>query len=277
MQRIKLFSVIGVLSLVALACAGLSLPSAGDLVGNVVGTALATTGLDEFVQMATLLADSGLGDDAQSMAATMMAGGTAFPLETLMAQFGSQASGAVIYQDDFSDVSTGWPVDTFAEGGTSYYEGQYRITVNEVDYAVWANSATGDYADISTEVDAVMLAGPQENEFGLLCRFVDNDNFYIATIASDGYYFIWRRLNGGDWELVGMESGEFSEAIRTGNQSNRIRLDCVGSSITLYANGVELIQVFDSSLPSGDVGLYARSFEQGGVDVLFDNFVVIQP
>lgn len=277
MQRIKLFSVIGVLSLVALACAGLSLPSAGDLVGNVVGTALATTGLDEFVQMATLLADSGLGDDAQSMAATMMAGGTAFPLETLMAQFGSQASGAVIYQDDFSDVSTGWPVDTFAEGGTSYYDGQYRITVNEVDYAVWANSATGDYADISTEVDAVMLAGPQENEFGLLCRFVDNDNFYIATIASDGYYFIWRRLNGGDWELVGMESGEFSEAIRTGNQSNRIRLDCVGSSITLYANGVELIQVFDSSLPSGDVGLYAGSFEQGGVDVLFDNFVVIQP
>ncbi|HRN51477.1 MAG TPA: hypothetical protein PLC52_03955 [Anaerolineales bacterium] len=277
MHHKKLIIVIGLLSLVALACAGLSLPSAGDLVGNVVGTALATSGLDEFVQMATMLADSGLSEDAQNMAATMMAGGTAFPLETLMAQFGEQASGAVIYTDDFSDESTGWPIDFFTEGATSYDNGEYRITVNETNYAVWASSGSGNYSAISAEVDAVMIGGPQENEFGLLCRFVDNNNFYAATIASDGYYFIWRRINGGDWELVGMESGEFSEAIRTGSESNRIRLDCIDSAITLYANGMQLVQVFDSSLTSGDVGLYAGSFDVGGVDVVFDNFVVSQP
>ncbi len=275
MHQKKLFLVLALLGVLALACAGL--PNVGDLAGNVVGTALATTGLDEFVQMATMLADSGLSDDAQSMAATMMAGGTAMPLETLMAQFGEQASGAVIYQDDFSDSSTGWPIDTFAEGSTGYYNGQYRITVNETEYAIWSSSGAGGFGDISVEVDAVMIGGPEENEFGLLCRFVDNNNFYAATIASDGYYFIWRRLNGGDWELVGMESGQTSTAIYTGAQSNRIRLDCIGSSLTLYANGTQLIQVQDGSLTSGDVGVYAGSFDVGGVDVVFDNFLVLQP
>lgn len=271
----KLLLVIALLSVLALACAGL--PNIGDLAGNVVSTALATSGLDEFVQMATMLADSGLSDEAQSMAATMMAGGTAMPLETLMAQFGGQASGAIIYQDDFSSTNSGWPIDTFAEGSTGYYNGQYRITVNETDYAIWASSGAGGFGDISVEADAVMVGGPEENEFGLLCRFVDNDNFYAATIASDGYYFIWRRLNGGDWELVGMDSGQTSTAIRVGTQVNRIRLDCVGSSLTLYANGTQLIQVQDSSLTTGDVGVYAGSFDVGGVDVVFDNFLIAQP
>lgn len=271
----KLFLVLALLSALALACAGL--PNVGDLAGDAVGTALATTGLDEFVQMATMLADSGLSDEAQSMAATMMAGGTAMPLETLMAQFGEQASGAAIYQDDFSNTNSGWPIDSFAEGSTGYDNGQYRITVLETDYAIWSSSGAGDFADISVEADAVMIGGPEENEFGLLCRFVDNENFYVATIASDGYYFIWRRLNGGDWELVGMESGQTSTAIYTGAQTNRIRLDCVGSSLTLYANGTQLIQVQDSSLTSGDVGVYAGSFDVGGVDVVFDNFLITQP
>lgn len=271
----KLFLVLALLSVLALACAGL--PNVGDLAGNVVGTALATSGLDEFVQMATMLADSGLSDEAQSMAATMMAGGTALPLETLMAQFGEQASGAVIYQDDFSNTNSGWPIDSFAEGSTGYYNGQYRITVNETDYAIWSSSGAGDFGDISVEADAVMIGGPEENEFGLLCRFIDNSNFYVATIASDGYYFIWRRLNGGDWELVGMDSGQTSTAIYTGTQTNRIRLDCIGSSLTLYANGTQLIQVHDSSLTSGDVGVYAGSFDVAGVDVVFDNFLILQP
>jgi hypothetical protein len=208
---------------------------------------------------------------------TMMAGGTAVPMETLMAQFGDQVSGSVIYQDDFSDFNSGWPSDDFTEGSTGYYNGQYHIVVNETNYAVWAASSTGVYGDVIVEADGVKLGGPDENEFGLLCRFVDNGNFYAATIASDGYYFIWRRINNGDWEMVGMETGEFSEAIHTGTQSNRIRLECVGSSLTLYANGTLLRQVQDSSLTSGDVGLYAGTFEEAGTDVLFDNFVITQP
>lgn len=275
MKTRKLIAMSLMLCLAALACAGL--PNVGDLAGNLVGTALATTGLDELAEMATLLATSGFGDEAQGMLQTAMAGGTALPVETLMAQFGQQASGSVIYEDDFSDPGTGWPVDSFAEGATSYQEGQYRIFVNETNYAVWSFSGSGTYADMIVEADAVKIGGPEENEFGLLCRFVDNGNFYAGTIASDGYYFIWRRINEGDWELVGMENGEFSEAIHTGSESNHIRMECIGSTLSLYANGTLLVSVQDSSLVSGDAGLYAGTFDEAGTDVLFDNFVVMQP
>jgi hypothetical protein len=275
MNRKKWIVIVFALALAALACAGL--PNFGDIANNAVGTVLATTGLDELAEMATLIATSGLSDDAQGMMETMMAGGTVVPVETLMAQFGDQVSGSVIYQDDFSDFNSGWPSDDFTEGSTGYYNGQYHIVVNETNYAVWAASSTGVYGDVIVEADGVKLGGPDENEFGLLCRFVDNGNFYAATIASDGYYFIWRRINNGDWEMVGMETGEFSEAIHTGTQSNRIRLECIGSSLTLYANGTLLRQVQDSSLTSGDVGLYAGTFEEAGTDVLFDNFVITQP
>jgi len=56
-----------------------------------------------------------------------------------------------------------------------------------------------------------------------------------------------------------------------------VRADCVGSTLTLYVNGEKLEQVTDSTFDSGDVGLLGGSFETGGVDLLFDNFIVYQP
>jgi hypothetical protein len=36
-------------------------------------------------------------------------------------------------------------------------------------------------------------------------------------------------------------------------------------------------QAQDPDFPEGDVGLLAGTFTQPGVDVIFDNFVVLQP
>ena len=70
---------------------------------------------------------------------------------------------------------------------------------------------------------------------------------------------------------------EFSESIHTGNLTNAIRADCIGSSLTLYANNTQLISVEDSSLVSGDVGLLAGTFDILGTDIHFDNFVIRKP
>jgi hypothetical protein len=47
--------------------------------------------------------------------------------------------------------------------------------------------------------------------------------------------------------------------------------------VSLYVNGEQLAQVQDARLTHGDVGLLAGSFDDPGVDVIFDNFVAIQP
>jgi hypothetical protein len=62
-----------------------------------------------------------------------------------------------------------------------------------------------------------------------------------------------------------------------GYEANHLRAACVGQELTLSVNGVLVAQVSDENLAEGDVGLMAGSYVEGGVEVLFDNFKVIQP
>jgi hypothetical protein len=185
-------------------------------------------------------------------------------------------SGALL-QDDFSNPDSGWDRVTVEEGSTDYQDGGYRIFVNTTDYSIWANPNQTTYQDVSVEVDAQKIGGPDDNEFGIVCRHADPGNFYAAVISSDGFFGFYRRIDGGTFEALGSGNFESSDAINLGSESNHIRLDCVGSTLTLYANGTMLGTASDSSIASGDVGLYAGTFATTGTDILFDNFVVRQP
>lgn len=66
------------------------------------------------------------------------------------------------------------------------------------------------------------------------------------------------------------------EDVREAPAVNRIRGDCVGSTLTLYANGQKLVEASDAELDSGNVGLYVKNLamQPPATDVLFDNFSV---
>jgi hypothetical protein len=68
-----------------------------------------------------------------------------------------------------------------------------------------------------------------------------------------------------------------SDAIQTGSGMNHLRADCIGDQLFFYVNGRLLTQVSDSEFPSGDVGILAGTFNEPGVDIVFDNFVVVKP
>jgi hypothetical protein len=68
-----------------------------------------------------------------------------------------------------------------------------------------------------------------------------------------------------------------STNIRTGMAVNHLRADCVGTTLTFFINGFPVAQVNDPVLASGDVGLLAGAFEEGGADIVFDKFIVMQP
>ena len=68
-----------------------------------------------------------------------------------------------------------------------------------------------------------------------------------------------------------------SEKIKTGVAINHLRADCNGDTLSLFANGFPLAQVHDPTLSHGDVGVLAGTFSHPGVDVIFDNFIVMAP
>jgi hypothetical protein len=126
------------------------------------------------------------------------------------------------------------------------------------------------------EVDATKVAGPDDNDFGVICRYQDENNFYFFEISSDGYYSVGK-YKENQLELIGMQQMQTSDAIRQGQATNRIRASCIGSLLSLSVNGHKLIEVEDIEFSTGDVGLIAGTFETPGTDILFDNFTVIKP
>ena len=188
---------------------------------------------------------------------------------------GSSQPGAVLFQDDFSDPSSGWDRIDVNDGVTDYVDGAYRISVNSSHTDVWANPSL-NFSDVRVEVDATKVGGDDNNDYGVICRYQDSENFYFFIVSSDGYYGIGKVV-GGVQQLIGEESMPPSELINQGNVSNRLSAVCAGSNLSLYVNGNFLTEVVDVDFTSGDVGLVAGTFDQPGVDVYFDNFVVINP
>lgn len=183
-------------------------------------------------------------------------------------------SGNVLFQDDFSSNTTGWDRMQTPEGIMDYDAGGYRILVNSLQTNFWATPHK-NFADVRIEVDNGKLAGPDENRIGLVCRFNGSD-YYFFIISSDGFYGMGI-FSGGKATLLGQTEMQASENINKGLAVNHLRADCVGNTLTFYVNGFQIAQAQDATLPSGDVGMLAGTFGTSGVDIVFDNFVVLQP
>lgn len=184
---------------------------------------------------------------------------------------------AILFQDDFSNPFSGW--DRVSDGGnvTDYGDGVYHMYVAEPQLDIWANPGK-NFTDVSVEVDATKVGGPDANLEGLICRYNESGGFkfYMFLIGADGYYIIARVDNG---QQTGISSEQMlqSSVIRTGNATNRIRADCIGPNLSMYVNGQLVATATDSTYSGGDVGLLAGTFDAAGADINFDNFVVRQP
>lgn len=194
---------------------------------------------------------------------------TSVPMPTVT----SAKSGDVLYQEDFADNTTGWHRVSNDNGIMDYDGGGYRILVKQPKLNVWS-TAEKNFGDVRIEADVIKLSGPDENRMGLMCRYQGGD-YYFFTITNDGYYAIGKFL-GGMTLLLGQSEMQASDAIQKGTM-NHLRADCIGDKLTFYVNFTEVASATDTDLPSGDVGVLAGSFTEPGVDVMFDQFVVIQP
>lgn len=184
------------------------------------------------------------------------------------------AAGAILFQDDFSNPQSGWSTYQDIDGLMNYEGGSYHILVDVPNAWFWATTEV-KLADASIEVQAEKVAGPDDNVLGLICRYQDDQNFYLLVISSDGYYAILKRLNGST--TVFDEGMQYSQVIHQGETVNTLRADCVGNTLTLYANGTRLAQVVDSTFNEGVPGLIVGTFNTAGTDIVFDDFIVSKP
>lgn len=181
----------------------------------------------------------------------------------------------IYFSDNFDQPSADW--NTYTEPGASVLiaDGVFQFDIQQANYDYWS-TARPVYKNIQVEVDAAKMDGPDDNDFGLICRYMDQDNFYAFLVSSDGYYGILRVLNG-EYKLLSAEEMQPSENIQKGSGINHLRADCLGSQLVFYANGAFLATVEDASLPEGQVGLLAGTYDETGVKINFDNFAARRP
>lgn len=178
------------------------------------------------------------------------------------------------WADDFSDPASGWQAESDASAEVGYHEGVMRILVNVPNSLAWA-SAGREFSDFHLTVEATQVAGPDDNEYGVLVRMKDASHFYRLSISGDGYYQV-SKYDGGAWEPL---NGDWmpSDAIQRGAATNFLEVICQGARMTFLVNGVTLAQVEEGGYSRGDIGLYAGSFFEPGVEIHFDNLTVTEP
>ncbi len=179
-----------------------------------------------------------------------------------------------LFVDDFSDTGSGWDREQYDGGSTDYLDGQYQILVTDSEADYWANPGL-DFTDVRVETLATKAGGPDDNDFGLICRYQDAGNFYYFVISSDGYAGVLK-VNDRETTALGTGKLEPSAAIRQGSATNLLAAECVGSTLRLYVNDELVVEVVDPDFARGDVGLIAGTFATPGVDIRFDDFRVLE-
>lgn len=181
----------------------------------------------------------------------------------------------ILYQDDFSNLESGWLEESFDSGSASYQNDGFVISLTQSGYYIWEVRGE-DITDVIIEVETTKISGGDDNYYGVTCRHQDPDNFYAFFISSDGYAIQDQRTSDG---LEGFtESFIYSEYINQGTgATNIIRAECIGDRLSFYVNGHFITEAYDSDIPSGDIGLIAGTLSADSTEILFDNIMVLEP
>ncbi|MAT95745.1 MAG: hypothetical protein CL608_01150 [Anaerolineaceae bacterium] len=187
-------------------------------------------------------------------------------------------NGALL-RDDFSgEQNCGWR--EYNQGGAvvEIAEGTLSISTSQTGQIWWTNAGR-DFSDVIITVQARQTSGPNNNAYGVLCRYQDENNFYIFLISGDGYYAIGKYQTGEQQVtyLTPNQEYVFSDLINQGVATNLLRVSCIGNELSLSVNGLPLVTVTDDSFTGGDVGLGVSTLEPGTAVVQFDDLLVLAP
>ena len=164
-----------------------------------------------------------------------------------------------------------WNTSDGTEYGASLVDGVYRMYLNSANWMVWAESSMITDDNIIMELDTELVSGSVENNQGMICRYSDDNNFYMLTIGNDGWVEIMKIFQGVQTSLFGEFTDGLVDPVR-----NHLQGFCIGDRLVLYVNGELGADVRDSDLASGDAGLIIGSYDNPQVTVNFDNFLVYE-
>lgn len=171
-------------------------------------------------------------------------------------------------EEDFSGQN--WDISADDDHRKGYEDEQYFIKVESADYSFWS-VAGKSFTDTVVEVETFQVDGPDNNNYGMILRYQDDDNFYSFEISGDGYYTFGKSVDGQYYSIIPWRE---STTINLGQAANVLRIEAMGRDFTLYINDELVDAAIDSEFSEGDIGLLAGTYEETGTHISFDNLKV---
>jgi hypothetical protein len=182
--------------------------------------------------------------------------------------------GALILADDFSDPGP-WTLSRTTTGSLAITLNELTVAVAEPGGYLFSLRQQPALTDFYAEITASpsLCRGP--DEYGMLLRYSPAKDFYRFSLSCDGQVRLDRFYNGAasspqPWQLSG--------AVPPGApSSSRIAVLAVGKQMRFYVNDQFVFSVNDPAIPSGILGVFARSAGDTVVTVNFSDLKIYRP
>jgi hypothetical protein len=183
-----------------------------------------------------------------------------------------------IFRDEFVPGHTGnWILEHDETGSTAIVPEQMLIEINVPNLVQYATLKEPLFSDFTLEVDGRMMSGSPVSSYGVLFRKQGPQQFYRFAITGDGMYTLERhdadgaRLTfTGDWR----DAASIKQGLGV---TNHLKIVANGPAIALYVNDVLLDQFTDETYAEGSIALDAGTFNDGNLQVAFDNLILLPP
>jgi serine/threonine protein kinase len=133
------------------------------------------------------------------------------------------------------------------------------------------------YTDATITMEGMLETGSQPaSAFGIVFRYVDENNYNVFAVDGAGRYSIWVRQEG-QWRELRGERWTMDDSINRRGEANRLTVEVVGSHFVGSVNDQVLADVTDDSIASGNIGVYLATTDSGRASALIDSYSVSEP
>lgn len=181
-----------------------------------------------------------------------------------------------LYHDDFTNPGTGWSEDKFDNYFVGYHEPEYyhieitsphnKTTVFEPEKRSFADATM----ELKVLTNSAKTAAAGDFRYGLAFRR-SGDQYYAFTISPRTKK--WFVLKSSPTGLEVLAEGT-DEEIHELDTDDALRVDAQGANFEFLINDQFVGQTTDSDYTSGEVGLYAESFDSTNIHIHFDALTI---
>lgn len=179
--------------------------------------------------------------------------------------------GDILFTDDFSSGDH-WSLGQTATSSVALGVKELSIALSEPRVYAYSLRDEPVLNDFYAEITASPTLCRDHDEYGLLLRMTSPSDFYRFSLSCDGQVRLDRLVAGkASSPQPWMQSG----AVPPGAPSiSRLAVWVYGKEMRFFINDTYQFTVRDPLLPSGNIGVFARSAGENAVTVSFSDLVV---